>query len=565
MQVLHDAAQVPVRIELVGGLVVGHGLVVGLDLAAILLALFNVVDAALGVERRHAVLGEAEVVGAEEEALLDAVLFNQGAALGLGDRAQHVVELAVAQADDHEVLGRTDHGHRVQVHHRHRVLERDHRVGGVILRTQQARLFQRHQQEHHRTRRLRVLHGEGLGDLQHAGDAGGVVDGAVVDVVFAFGAGRHRIAVTAVGGAVVAQVVPVRGVDDGFVRTLGARQFGQDVAGTAFVDGRIQRGAEGGVTQVHGLEAGLVGGGALLRQVQAGVGEQLLGHFAGDPALHRQARLGVVGNGQVVLRARPAVLHHVPAVTGAGIVMDDERGGGALAGGFFVLVGPAAVVGHLLAAEEIGAVDVEARVVDQHDHGLALHVQAFVVVPAGFGRVHAVTHEHHFAGIDGNFRLGGAGAQGHLRAEGQRAVFTTQGDLRAGGGFVGGGLHHRHVLEPAVAVARLQAQALELRDQVVGGHLLAGGARGAAAELIGGQHLHVRREVFGGDLGAEAVVGRRRAGRGRGGGAGLVRRFRRRTAGRQGQRRGGKKQGVFHAWGLQLNGNPDSSAIPGIV
>ena len=67
----------------------------------------------------------------------------------------------------------------------------------------------------------------------------------------------------------------------------------------------------------HRLEAAGVGGLDLLVQIEAGIGEQLRGDLAGDPALRRQARFRIVLGAQVELRARPVILHHVPAVGGA--------------------------------------------------------------------------------------------------------------------------------------------------------------------------------------------------------------------------------------------------------
>ncbi len=56
----------------------------------------------------------------------------------------------------------------------------------------------------------------------------------------------------------------------------------------------------------------------------------------------------------------------------------------AVASAFLVLVSPAAVVGHRLAAEVAGA-GFEVGVADQHDADLALHVDALVVVPLALG------------------------------------------------------------------------------------------------------------------------------------------------------------------------------------
>ena len=189
--------------------------------------------------------------------------------------------------------------------------------------------------------------------------------------------------------------------------------------------------------------------------------------------------------------------------------MDDERRTRALARGLFVLVGPAPVIAHALAAEQGFVAGVEARVVDEHHHRLALHVEAGVVVPVRFGRVHAVADEHHLAVLELHLGLTGARADHHVGAEGELARRATQRDL-AHRGRIGRGFHHRHGLEIAVAIAGLEPESFELRFQVIDGEFLASATRGAAFELVRGQHLHVLGEILGRDFRAEAVRRRRR-------------------------------------------------------
>src|SRR3546814_10306880 len=73
--------------------------------------------------------------------------------------------------------------------------------------------------------------------------------------------------------------------------------------------------------------------------------------------------------------------------------MDHQHAGRALARGFLVLVGPATVVGHGLAAE-VAFAGLVVGVVDQHQRALALQVDALEVVPAALGRGYAVAYEH---------------------------------------------------------------------------------------------------------------------------------------------------------------------------
>src|SRR6266852_144347 len=64
----------------------------------------------------------------------------------------------------------------------------------------------------------------------------------------------------------------------------------------------------------------------------------------------------------------------------------------AFAGGFFVFVGPAAVVGEGPAFEEIGIVG--RRLADQHEQDLAANVGVFVIVPFVFGGFNSVSDEN---------------------------------------------------------------------------------------------------------------------------------------------------------------------------
>ena len=200
--------------------------------------------------------------------------------------------------------------------------------------------------------------------------------------------------------------------------------------------------------------------------------------------------------------------------------MDDQRGGGALARGLLELVRPAPVVGHLLAVEELVVAGMEARVVDQDHHRLAGPVLVAVVVPLPLRRVDAIADENDRAVLDADLRLAGAGTHHHVGAEGQRHRRAIDGQVQRRGG-IGGGLDHRHVLEIAVAIARLQADALHLRTDVLDRAFFPGRAGRAALELVGSQRLHQVLEVAGIDRRRERV----RAGRN--GGSGRVRRGRR--------------------------------------
>ena len=85
---------------------------------------------------------------------------------------------------------------------------------------------------------------------------------------------------------------------------------------------------------------------------------------------------------------------HVVAVARGGRGVEDQNRLGAHARGFFVLVGPAAVVGERAAAEELRIVG-RRFIGEQHQH-FALHVDALEIVPVKFGRDDAVADEHRF-------------------------------------------------------------------------------------------------------------------------------------------------------------------------
>src|SRR3546814_13854289 len=84
-----------------------------------------------------------------------------------------------------------------------------------------------------------------------------------------------------------------------------------------------ERGAQAGIER-HRLESALIGGAAQCIKIQPSRGKQAFAGIGGKPTLCRQARLGIHRARQIELRARPTVLYHAPAITGAGIVVDDQ-------------------------------------------------------------------------------------------------------------------------------------------------------------------------------------------------------------------------------------------------
>ena len=197
--------------------------------------------------------------------------------------------------------------------------------------------------------------------------------------------------------------------------------------------------------------------------------------------------------------------------------MNHDRRGGAQRRGDLVFVSPAAVVGHRLAAEHLRvqlAILLHRRVIDQHHDGLALDVDAGVVVPVIFRGLHAVAHEHHGAVLDADLGLV-VGGHGHcIVREIQRQALLADLDMAPRGAT---DARQRHGLQiAAVRIARLQAQRLELLLQVRHGLATAGGARHAALVFVGGQLADMRHQLLAADAGGGFVdgagLGRRRLG-----------------------------------------------------
>ena len=115
-----------------------------------------------------------------------------------------------------EVARRAEHAQHVGVDHAGRLGRRIERVGGIIFAAEQALFLGRHGQEHDRALRARAG-GEGARLLDQLGNAGAVVDRAIVDAV-------------AIGvGLADAEMVPVGGVDDRLVGPRGAGQQADDI------------------------------------------------------------------------------------------------------------------------------------------------------------------------------------------------------------------------------------------------------------------------------------------------------------------------------------------------
>ena len=178
--------------------------------------------------------------------------------------------------------------------------------------------------------------------------------------------------------------------------------------------------------------------------------------------------------------------------------MDDQHSRSATPRGLLIFIGPAAVIGHRLAAE-LAFSTFEVGVVDQHDDDLAAHVDALEIVPSAFGRGHAIADEHQW----------GVGKR-HTRRPVHRRAHRNVGALRERDrGPIHGERQHRgaddialeqgHRLGPlALAVdkvaAGLDPRGAQLADQIIDCLLLAARGRPAPFIGVGRQGLDVPRD-----------------------------------------------------------------------
>src|ERR671913_176964 len=92
------------------------------------------------------------------------------------------------------------------------------------------------------------------------------------------------------------------------------------------------------------------------------------------------------------LKSSPAALNSCTAVRGRFGLVDDQHAGRAAACRLLVLIGPAAVIGHRLAAE-VPFSAFEVRVIDEHHDELPANIGVLEVVPLPLGSRDAVARE----------------------------------------------------------------------------------------------------------------------------------------------------------------------------
>ena len=448
--------------------------------------------AGLRVVGRHAHLREFEVVAAIVRAALGMTLGLHVATLPLGDRHADVVQRRGAEADRFHVGGPAELVGAVHVDVRDRLGERVERVLRVIARAEQALLLRGDGQEqdaapHALGGRQRL---EGLCELEEHGGAGGVVGRAIVDLITL----QLRVA---------AEMIPMGRVDHVFGAQLrvGAGEERDDILRGDVADGVVDDERR---LRVERDRLEIAAGGGLFQRLKipAAGGEQAFRGLNGEPALNGDAAGITVGAAQVEVFPALAGDDDAKRIGGRAGFVNDEAGGGSLLGGNVVFVGPAAVVGHGRAAEDFRVelarrrID-HRRVVDEHDDGLAAHVDALEVIPAEFGCDHPVTDKHEVAGLDLDMRR-------HAKRRAHIVVDCFHRHGLAGGGEGGVGLRgdadERDILDVgAVRIAGLEAEFAEFVFEVGDGLDLASRTRGAALELVRGEDLGPREQARGGN------------------------------------------------------------------
>ena len=305
---------------------------------------------------------------------------------------------------------------------------------------------------------------ERLGERDETGGSGGVVERAVEDVV-------------ALDVGVRAEMVPVRGVDHRLRGRLRASQPRHDIVR---VDLPVR-----GFEPETGLDSERDRGEfrtrrrfARLLEVHPGCFEQRHRPLTGDPALDLQLVHVPVGAPEIELLAGPGAAHHLPRIPRRAGLVDDKRPERTHRGGFFELVGPAAVVGHRLPAEVVLA----RRIVHQDHQDLPGEIGVAEVVPPVLRRLDPVADEEQLSpGLDGRRHSPGPGHEVERRRPGAARI---RRGLHGGGGAA----DERHRLEPAaVGVPRFESEFLEHSGQVGDRLFFPGGRGGAAAELVGGE------------------------------------------------------------------------------
>src|SRR4051794_16653284 len=376
--------------------------------------------------------------------------------LALGDEVVEQGNLGVTA--DGEILLATPDVEHVRVDHRYGLAERIERVGRIIFAAEQALLFGSDGQEHNRTIGPGTA-GEGARLLDHVSDSGAVVDGPIIDVV-------------AVGIRLAdAEMVPMRAIDQRLVGKFLPWQDTDDIVRRnrfgLRLESRVERSLQRNRLEGAGLRRGL-----RLLEVQTRRGKDLLREGQLNPALERGVACRRILADDVELRVGVGVLDRVPTVRGGRRLVNDEHAGRAAPRGLLVLIGPATVIGHRLAAE-VSFAAFEVGIVDQQDEELAVDINALEIIPISLGRADSVADEEQRRIGERDRRLAvHRGARGDVVALSQwecLAVAEIQVELWSADDVR---LKKRYVLRPFPGAARkspawLKPRRPELLDQVI--------------------------------------------------------------------------------------------------
>ena len=438
------------------------------------------IDPVPGHDGRHPGAGEGEMVGPVVVVLLRLAVIGDHPALGGGQNLQPVLQIILALAEDRQVAGRGRQGQHVDIDVGDRGLQRPDRVGCIAIGSQQTHLLGRHMGEDDRAFRPRG--GAQLTrHLDHADGARGIVPGAVPDVV-----ARHA---RMLGRA--ADMVPVGRIDDGFVRTLGPRNPGQQIVGDQGVDGLGRLDRQGHTPQLDRLEATVADIGQP-GEIQPGGG----GPDGGDVMVDAARNLQIGGPRRQ--GAGPAAAAHRALPHGRGGVAGHQgQDADRAASEGLVGLGRSRGIGGL-----IGPVEARILRLARHDnHDLAAHIGGAIVVPLTLGRMDTMADEDQAGVADAGPAVIGRGPQddvGSGRQGVDDAVRACPAGRRTRNRRIAFQLDRLQPL--AVRPARLQPHGLILGLQPGQGHLLALGARIAALVFVGADGADALTQLRGGKV-----------------------------------------------------------------
>jgi hypothetical protein len=185
----------------------------------------------------------------------------------------------------------------------------------------------------------------------------------------------------------------------------------------------------------------------------------------------------------------------------------EEGAGCAFLCGDLELVGPPAVVGHRLAAEDAGVERLaitarvgDRRIVHQDDDRLALHVDALEVVPLELGRFHREAGEDDLGILDGDLGLLHAGIADELVPPANRELAAGRRAKSPRRRVLHRHAHQRNGLLPASAeAAGLETDLLQALREVRPRHTVSRASRTPSTHRVVRQRARVAHQAFGGD------------------------------------------------------------------